>query len=330
MQFILFVIIFIILFILYLHIINEYKLSSNVEIYEVDYENKKKLLDTCNLKQPFIFKIPHFENNEYSKLLSNNNIYDYILKNEGNSLDMQLYDTNDFYNNNIGIDLCNNDKMNIVKDGFLLSLSSGDSLIKLDTESHIITENNNEIINENKHIYKYIKEFDEYLKPNTTLNSYYDIMYGSKDSNTLFRYHTNNSCYLLVGGNGSGKIRIKMTPYKYSKYLNMKYDYYNYDFYTDVNVWKPTIKCKDFTKIKFIEFDLYQNSILYIPPYWLYSIQYIDPTTIIYKISYNTLINNISNLHNITLYYLQQFNNTISYNSNLKKENELIVSSNVI
>jgi hypothetical protein len=50
---------------------------------------------------------------------------------------------------------------------------------------------------------------------------------------------------------------------------------------------------------------------LYIPPYWWYSITYLDdPTTFAYSVTYNTFVNCVANLWDLLLYSLQQQNIT--------------------
>ena len=54
---------------------------------------------------------------------------------------------------------------------------------------------------------------------------------------------------------------------------------------------------------------------LYIPPYWWYSIIYLDnPSTFVCNISYNSIINCVSNIKHLSLYFLQQQNITRKIN----------------
>lgn len=60
-----------------------------------------------------------------------------------------------------------------------------------------------------------------------------------------------------------------------------------------------------------LEFDVAEGYALYVPPYWWYSIQYTDdPATFICSVSYNTIMNCVSNLPDLGLYWLQQQNIT--------------------
>ncbi len=61
---------------------------------------------------------------------------------------------------------------------------------------------------------------------------------------------------------------------------------------------------------------------LYIPPFWWYSIQYLDdPSTFICSFTYSSLINHVSNIKDLSLYFLQQQNIT----KKIEKQNELIL-----
>jgi ribosomal protein L16 Arg81 hydroxylase len=61
-------------------------------------------------------------------------------------------------------------------------------------------------------------------------------------------------------------------------------------------------------RLKFLEFDISQGKILYIPPYWWYSIQYTSDSTFVCGFTYNSVTNYMANIKDIGLYYLQQSN----------------------
>jgi hypothetical protein len=67
----------------------------------------------------------------------------------------------------------------------------------------------------------------------------------------------------------------------------------------------------DFERTKFLEFDVPKGYVLYIPPYWWYSIQYSKtPGTFVCEVAYNTIMNCVSNIPDLCLYFLQQQNIT--------------------
>ena len=101
-----------------------------------------------------------------------------------------------------------------------------------------------------------------------------------------------------------------MTPWKSHKYLLPYRDFDNYDFRSCINIWNPDKKYKNnVDKLRFLEFDITPGNTLFIPPYWWYSIQFNDNSdTIVTSITYNSIMNCVSNIPNWVLYYLQQTN----------------------
>ena len=66
-----------------------------------------------------------------------------------------------------------------------------------------------------------------------------------------------------------------LIPPKNSKYLYEYKDYDNFEFRSPINPWDVQDEYKkDFDKIKSLEMTLEKGNILFIPPYWWYSIQY--------------------------------------------------------
>jgi len=56
-----------------------------------------------------------------------------------------------------------------------------------------------------------------------------------------------------------------------------------------------------------LEYVVDKGNVLYIPPYWWYSIQFSDDTSI-YAITYNSLMNVVAYLPQWVLYFIQQQN----------------------
>jgi len=118
-------------------------------------------------------------------------------------------------------------------------------------------------------------------------------------ASTPMRYHTEYRNFICVR---SGKIQVKMTPWKSRKYLYPVSDYEHYEFRSPVDVWTNNSDCK------FLEFDVDTGFVLYVPPYWFYSIKYAADDTELYGFYYNSLINCVANIPNWCMYYLQQQN----------------------
>jgi hypothetical protein len=101
-----------------------------------------------------------------------------------------------------------------------------------------------------------------------------------------------------------------MTHWKSTKYLHPHKDYEKYEFCSPVHPHNPDKSYQfDFDKTNFMEFDVKEGYMLYIPPYWWYSISYLDePNTYVSSITYNSLVNCLSNSWDLSLYFLQQQN----------------------
>ena len=282
------IIIFFIVLFFYIHIASQYKKSEDLEIYEFDYINNKNLQDSCDLKQPLLFKYNEINSDFYDNVNFEN------LLNKG-SYDVKVKDINDYYNENNNVDY------------IVLPLNSSIQLINTDSKSKIFIENNHEYIEESG-FYNDFHENDTFLKPSFTAITKYDIIVGSKNTFTPLRYHTNYRHFLSVN---SGKICVKMTSWKSKKYLHEIDDYDNYEFRSPINVWNNDQNQykNNIEKLKFIEFNVYPGYILYIPPYWWYSIKFIDESdNLITTFTYNSIMNCIANTPKYLLYFIQQNN----------------------
>jgi hypothetical protein len=255
----------------------------------MDYTTNAHLQEVCDVKQPVLFEYNSVSPDLYSEItaekLDASGIYEVKVK-----------DIKDYY---LEAD-CNS------PDYVVLPLQSANKLLKSDTHSSYFTENNHDFV-EDANLYQFFHANDEFIKPSTTVITKYDIMMGSSGAYTPLRFH--KDCRRFIS-TLSGKITIKMTPYKSSKYLSPINDYENYEFRSQVNVWAPQKKYKtDVSKLKFLEFDVMPGYMLYIPPYWWYSIKFSDgQETIVSGFTYNTMMNCITNIPNWALYYLQQHN----------------------
>uniref|UniRef100_A0A6C0ER79 Cupin-like domain-containing protein n=1 Tax=viral metagenome TaxID=1070528 RepID=A0A6C0ER79_9ZZZZ len=286
MHFFISFLIFLIILFLYIHIIHQLKTSEDLEIYEMDYATNSQLQEVCDVKQPVLFEFQSiypciFENLSKEEIFSKYGSYDVKIK-----------DTRDYVKCTESVDYV------------MLSLQSSQNLVESDSGSHYFSENNEELVNESGLSSEY-KELDIYLKPSFTLQSKYDIMFGSQNTATPLRYHLNYRQFFIVK---SGKIHVKMTPMKSKKYLKPIKDYDNYEFRSPINVWNPQPEyLHEMDKLKFLEFDVHAGHVLYIPAYWWYSIKY-EKDAFIYSATYNSVMNCLAHLPQWVLYFLQQHN----------------------
>ena len=283
--------IFIILFFLYIHITQQLKRSEDLEIYEMDYSTNENLQEICDIKQPVLFEYRSVTPTFFESLTIDT--LDTVQAPE-----LKVKETQDYYRETPTSE-------DPAIDYVVLPFSSAHTLLTSDTNSRYFTENNEEAVDEAGLAALY-RENDEFLKPYATAQTKYDLLFGSKSATTPLRYHTGYRHFLCVN---SGKIQIKMTPWKSQKYLYPVYDYENYEFRSPVNPWKGQRKyLHEMDKIKFLEFDIVAGNVVYIPPYWWYSIKYSEEPTLVTGFTYNSIMNCVTNIPNWTLYYLQQSN----------------------
>ena len=281
MNFLSFIIFIIVLFV-YLHITYEWKQSQDLEIYEMDFENNGQLQEVCNVKQPVLFEFRTVSPQFFEKMR-----LDYFLEKNGVQ-DVNVKDIDDYT------------KITSV-DSILLPFQTAHSLLKSDPRSHLILEDNADFIEDCSHMNDYRNNLDIHLKPPMSVRTRYDFCMGSEKSYCPLKYHNHSRHYCIVS---QGKIHVKMASWKNSKYLNPIYDYENYEFFSNMDPWKNTQS----EKIKFIEFDVHEGHILYVPPYWWYSYQYTTYDTVVCTATYNTIMNLVANAKHWALYFFQQQN----------------------
>ena len=271
--------IFCLVLFIYLHVQFHLKTSEDLEMYEVEQPSKDKLEEICDLRQPVIFdfdcqKIVESSNKSY---ISNNyNAFEIKIRNvKETDPNSELY--------------------------IPLPLHAANKLFNEDNNSTYFSENNNEFLEETG-VIKSLKYNDEFLRPYMVSNCNYDIMLGSANTCTPFRYEINYRNYYLLT---EGSAQIKLAPPHSIRYLYPNYDYENFEFRSPVDPWSPQPKyIADFDKMKCLEFTLIPGKTLYIPAYWWYSIKF-NKNTSISCFNYRTYMNNIAVAPYIGMHALQ-------------------------
>ena len=285
------IVVFLVVIFLYIHIISEYKVSEDLEVYEMDYKSNSNLQETCDVRQPVIFELPNKINfpllNTFKQTVSIKDLKDY----------------ND------------NDKESI--DSVELPCSAFLQLMKSDTSSSYFSENNQTFIDESG-LGKIFTELDIDLKPNNILSVKHDLLIASEGVCTPFRYHTDSRRFLYIA---SGLVKIKMTSKKYSKYLNEIKDYENLEFRSLIDVWNSSTMLD---KIQFIEFDIQCGQVVYIPSFWWYSIKYSAPDTILLECKYSSIANKVAFGFDSFRHYLQQYNIIRGYKRAVINQNYVV------
>lgn len=270
------VIVFTIVLLLYIHFLHQYKVSEDLEIYQIDYKTNANLQETCELKQPIIFS--------RGKTLAIPDLHRFTQL-------LQLKDTRDYRDDNLMVDSIEMPCNHMFK------------LLNMDKEGHFFSENNETFIEECG-LRKKIAEIDSELMPKHCIQTKYDLFLGSINTCTPLRYHVNTRKYIYVT---QKSIKMRMISWKYSKYLQERQDYLNFEFKSDVNVWEES---EVMNHVQFIEFDVPCEHIIYIPSFWWYSIQYVELNTVAVEYNYTSLSNKVAFLDRWMKHFLQRQNVT--------------------
>lgn len=294
--------IFILVLVLYIHITAHYKKSEDLEIYETDYSTNSELQEICELRQPILFDLK--ASGIPSDVFDGRDLASIESKSEKSSLEVHVKDCTD--------------PPEIAGESILLPFRSAYGLISTDSKSRFFSENNTELVADI--LEPQMRDLDEYLKPGFTIQTKYDIIFGADKSHTTCRYHQDYRKFFLVK---NGKIQVKMTPWKSRRYLWPENDYTNYEFRSPVDIWTNDggsggKYSRDMENMKFLEFEVLEGFVLYVPPFWFYSIRFIgggsggegSQPTMLESYTYNSLMNIVSNLPNWGMYFLQQYNTT--------------------
>jgi hypothetical protein len=286
MKIIIGILVFCVVLFMYLHIFFHLKTSDDLEVFEIDQPSKEKFEEICDLRQPVIF-------NSVSENIMNNCNLDKINKSYG-AFDVKIRNVKE-----------NSDNKEIYVP---ITMNASHHVFQKDEDSKFFSEKNQDFLEETGNI-KHYKYNDEFLRPYMISSNKYDILLGSKDVTTPFRYELSYRNFFAVT---QGDITIKLAPPKSSKYLYLIKDYDNFEFRSSINPWNVDAKYQaDFDKIKCLEVNLKKGDIIYIPSYWWYSIKFGDETSIC-KFQYKTYMNTIAILPQLFMQLLQ--------NQNIKRE----------
>ena len=276
--------IFCLILFLYLHILFHVKTSDDLEVYEIEDVSKDKWEEICDVRQPVILSYEPAKN--ILPFTSRNYLLEHYPHFEINIREKEKEKNTLEQNSEWGVPL---------------PLYQAISLFQNDTTSTYFSEKNNEFLKDTS-VTKIFKNNDAFLRPPMVSNCYYDILFGSKNSSTPLRYELNYRNYFMVV---EGKITIKLTPPKSSKYLHAKKDYEHFEFLSLMDPWniQPNYKT-EFSKIKMLELVLYPGQLIYVPAYWWYSIQFHDKSSVA-AFRYRTYMNNIAIAPQLLMYTLQ-------------------------
>ena len=274
--------IFCLVLFLYLHIYYQLKTSNDLEVFTIQNPSKDKLEEICDIRQPVIFDFDSGEISESCNLSFIDDTY--------NAFDIKIRDVN------------NRDKNSELY--IPLLFSEAIKLFQNDDEKKYISENNSDFLEETGLVKTY-KYNDSFLRPPLVSNCKYDLLCGSKNTCTPLRYNLNYRNFYYVT---DGEIALKLIVPQNSKYLYPEKDYENFEFKSPVNVWNVQNKFKaDFNKVKVLDVVLKKGTMIYIPAYWWYSMQFEELSSVaVFK--YRTYMNTVAILPEILMSILQKQN----------------------
>jgi hypothetical protein len=259
---------FIILF-TYIHLQHQLKTGEDMDIYEYEYESQKGLLEITQFKQPILFAL------------------DLPSTRENPYLDpMFVKDKRDYFKDTNRVD------------SISLTSRSARGLIDTDPNSLFYSDRNQTSIAESDIWKKWFESIDSYLQPAFTLYKECNVLYGSQKTQTIPVHYKESHSYLyLPRETNATHIRVKMTPYKSVATVS---DYTYYEFWSKTNLFKTEVRCLDFM--------VKPGYILYVPPYWFYSIEFQDKVNEVCMVKYTTGANFLANAKHIGMYFMQQQN----------------------
>ena len=192
--------IFCIVLFLYLHIQFHLKTSDELEVYEIEQYSKEKMEEICDLRQPVLFDLDETTDKIMSatkkdEIIGNYSVFEVKVRNAHDEQTALTY--------------------------LPLPLKSAVRLCEEDKSATYFSENNADFLAETG-VLKHFQYNDEFLRPHLVSNCYYDILFGSQDVTTPFRYDINYRNYFMPT---QGELRVKMAPPKSGKYLCEIKDY---------------------------------------------------------------------------------------------------------
>lgn len=295
------VIIFLLVLFLYIHIQFYLKTSDDLDMYDIETPSKDKLEEICDMRQPVVFPFvcdgldKSFTRENMANLYG---VYDVNVKSVMDKDEEESYEP--------------------------ISFNKAIKLVEKDSENKYIIENNNEFLDETS-LKKTLRSNDGFLRPYAVSSCEYDINIASPGVRTPFKYELNNRNYLYVS---QGEIKVRVAPPKNSRYLHLNSDYDNFVFSSPINPWDVQDNYKeDFSKVKYLDVTISKGQILFIPAYWMYSVEFKENATIcLFK--YRTFMNSLAILPKLIMRLLQSHNiKHIVFNKMKKAKEEPTVAA---
>lgn len=299
------ILVFFLVGLVYSHLVHEFAPTTPpklpVEVYELDYQDPYQFQEVCRVQQPVVILDPP----AYPSVVPS--LQECMRQFPKHSLCIK--NRLDFPQDTTGIDV---PLHTAVRDLFMGTEKDTKKATEKG-ESHYFTENNGTtpqgFLCKTGLDRRIAEEADPALAPPMTLYKNCDWMTGGPGVTTPLRYHTYNRKYLRVIEGPS--IRIKLIPWSQST-LHERRDYDTYTFVSGVNPWNPHPTHRaDVDRMtetgQMVEVELHCGQMLYVPPYWWYSIQYSSiSTTVVIEHTYATYMNRLASIGDLMRHWLQR------------------------
>jgi hypothetical protein len=297
MNFLYAILVFFLVGLLYSHLVQEFAptdhdstSSSPIEVYELDYIDPLHFQEVCRVRQPVvILDPPAFP----STLPSLHECAQQFPKQT-----LCVKNRMDFPEDTQGIDVPFHTAMGNL---FVDSKSATEA-------SNYFTEDNGPGFLRATGLDRILsKEADPVLAPPMIMHRACDWLTGGAGVTTPLRYHTYSRKYLRVIEGPS--VHIKLIPR--SHFFHERCDYDTYTFVSEVDPWEARGKHQtDMNRLvdmgRVAEIELHCGQMLYLPPYWWYSIRYPSSGTVLVEHTYATYMNRLASVGDLARHWLQK------------------------
>lgn len=266
---------------MYLHLQHQFKKSNDLDILKINepiFPTRDKLDELCNYRQPIVF----YNSQTPPELLACFQIAALLENHATSDVQMRQVKTDD-----------TTDKETTV---FTQTTLKEAGLLWGKT---YISERNASFLQETQ-LKRMMVRHDALLRPTMVVQCLYDLIMGAQYGATPIRYEINFRNYYLVT---EGSVKIKFTVPNSSRCLQEQKDFENLEFRSRGG---PEAE----TKVKWLEINLNQGELVYIPPYWWYSIEIVSAKACVCVYSYRTAMNVLAILPQLGQHFLQLRNIT--------------------
>lgn len=282
----LFIVVFITILFIFIHIKHQHKVNDNDEYVITQIDTKSQLEELCDNRLP-----TKFPNTSLTELLG---------------IQLQLIQS-EYSNDRIDLNVGNisyekeNDVDTLTFKEFV-PLDIGNVIELFSNEDTFITEKNHSLAS--ILLDTQVSKMDKFFKPPLNVKRTYDILAGSVHATTYLQHYIYTRNFLFIT---SGKVRIRFVNPKYKHVFTPDYDYSNYIFKYKENIWTSKENTK-WSKYVFREIEAQEGDVIFIPPFWLYSIEYVKQDTCGVLLQYQQMMNIFSNVKEHMLHMFQKSN----------------------